>query len=428
LAVDLLGAYRLALSSDPTIEGERQDLLASLEKVPEARSALLPSIGASAQLGRTGGPVTYTNTPTVSRTFSTVSWTAQLGIPLLRMQNIDAYRQSNRLADQARAQFALAEQKLILRVAKAYFDALVAQEAYVAASAQVQAAEEQRAVAKRSYETGVGSVTDVDEATSKAELARYQSIAASTDVDNRRAELEQITGPLGDDRLAQLKSNAHVLPPEPAELNQWLDQARENNTTVIGLRAAIEAAELEVDKARAQRLPTVDLVGSYGRNFSSGDNINPIDYATNAKTKQGMLQFSLPIVDGGAIQAQIREARAKQAKSESDLEAARRQAVVDARAAYQGVVGGLAQIQALDAALDSSIRSIAGNVAGYRVGLRINSDVLNSQQQRYAAQRDLAKARYDTLLQGLKLKAAAGVLQSSDLVPLNDLFIAAPLQ
>lgn len=420
---DLLSLYQLALQNDATLAGERFSLDASREKIPEARSALLPALVSNGQVGRSGGPVTYTDTPTVDRTFNTLNWAVQLTMPLLRAGGLAGYRQSQAQFSQAQEQYSLAEQDLIVRVAQGYFNVLVAEESLAAANAEVTATEEQRALASKSFEKGVVSVTDVDEATSRAELATSGRLSAQTDVQVKRAELEKITGSVPS-ALAALRSDAVLRPPDPADVDEWVAQASDNNPAVLGLHSAVEAARLEVQKARMSRLPSIDAVASYGRDFSSGNDVNPVDYSTNARIKQGGIQFTLPLLDGGGMHAQVAEALARQRKAEADLEVARRQVAVDARTAYQAVVSGIAQIRALRAAIDASINSVKGNQAGYKLGLRINSDVLDAQRQRYAAERDLAKARYETVLQGLKLKAAAGILHGSDLSGVNALLVA----
>jgi len=176
-----------------------------------------------------------------------------------------------------------------------------------------------------------------------------------------------------------------------------------------------------VARTRAQRLPTLDMVASAGRNYSSGNINNPDDFGTRASDQQIGLQLSLPIVDGGGIHALGLEAKANLRKAQADLDAIGRQSAAEAREAYFGIVSGLAQIKALESAVEAGESSVTGNGAGYRLGIRINSDVLDAEQQLYAARRDLAKARYDTVMQGLKLKAAAGDLGEADVLLIDRL-------
>jgi outer membrane protein len=376
-------------------------------------------------LSRTGGNVTYTGNPPSGREFNSVVWTIQLTVPLLRPGSIENFREARVQNEAAQAQFAFAEQDLMLRVAQAYFDVAAARETVAAADSEMTATREQLAIARRSYEKGVASVTDVDESTARSELAVATHVAAQTGLENKRTELSKIIG-TAPTPLAGLTPGSLELSPALDSIDQWSSQARVQNLKVVGLEAAVRVSQLEVQKAQLQRLPTLDAVVSYGRNFSSGNNTNPFDYGTNAQIKQAGVQFSLPLLDGGALHAQVAESRARQHKAEADLEAARRQAAADAREAYEGVLEGMAQITALDAAIRASENAVKGSQAGYRLGIRINSDVLNAQRERFAAQRDLVRARYDTLMQWLKLKASIGALRGSDLTWINSMLAQDP--
>lgn len=419
---DLMDVYDLARENDAILAGEQYQLEASRQGVPEAASALLPVLGATSQIDRTGSNVTYTGSPASSRQYNTVNWAVQLTIPLWRPGSIQNLKEAHAALGQSLMRYALAEQELLLRVAQAYFDIAAAEESVVAADAEVKALQEQRTVASRSFQKGVVSVTDVDAATSRTELAISGQLAANSDLEGRRAELQRIIGPLPS-ALARLGKGTLALAPVLDGSDDWARRASENNVKVLALQSALQVARLEVQKARMQRLPTVEAVASYGRNYSSGNNTNPFDYGTNAYIKQAGVQFNLPLLDGGGMHAQVVEAVAKERKAQSDLEAGRRDAATDAREAYQGVLKGVAQVKALGAAIEASESAVKGSQAGYRLGIRINSDVLDAQRELYSAQRDWTKARYETLIQLLKLKAAAGVLQRPDLANINSMLV-----
>jgi outer membrane protein len=423
-SADLLEVYQLARQNDPTLAGEHYQLEASEQTVPEAQSALLPVLSASSQLDRTGGDVAYSGSPAASRQYNSVIWTLQLTVPVLRPGSIQDLREAHATLDQARMRYALAEQDLLLRVAQGYFDVASGQEAVEAAQAETRATREQRLVASKSFQKGVVSVTDVDEAASRSELALSRELAANADLESKRTELAKIIGVLPT-ALTGLAKGSVSLAPSLDSMEEWAQRAAQNSLKVRSLQSAVQVAAMEVLKAQTQRLPTVDAIASYGRNYTSGNNTNPLDYGTNAHIKQAGVQFSIPILDAGGIHARVSEARAREHKAEADLEVARREAMADAREAYQGVLKGVAQVKALSAAIDASENSVKGSEAGYRAGLRINSDVLDAEREHYSARRDRARARYDTLLQFLKLKAAAGALRTSDLSMINSL-LAAP--
>jgi outer membrane protein len=168
-------------------------------------------------------------------------------------------------------------------------------------------------------------------------------------------------------------------------------------------------------------LPTVDLIVSTGRNFSNHSLTTPDDYSTRAVQHEVAVQVNVPLFAGGAVVARVSEAESGLEKARADLDAAGRDAADDVRHAFNGVLSGLAQVDALQAAEAAGESALKGNQAGFRVGYRTNVDVLNAQQQLYAARRDLSKARYDVVLQGLKLKAAVGSLSENDLAAIDSL-------
>ena len=420
-AEDLLDIYHQAQTADSVYQAAKFSLEATSEKIPQARAGLLPAIGITANDNGTHAKSTFTGNPQVTRDIQTWAWTAQLTQPLIRLQSIYAYHESKAQVEQAMAQYTLAEQNLILRVAQAYFDVIVAQEGVLVAEAQQVAMKAQLAQAEHGFKAGTVSVTDVYEAKSHAGSAHAQWVAANNDLEKKKAELEKIVGqPTA--KLAILKLGASMARPTPDVQQEWMDQARQNNPAVKAQEAALKVSEAEVKRNRAEYAPTLDLVASYGANSSSGTLVNPNDFATLTRSSQLGVQITIPIFTGGSTTSKVREAIANQSKSDADLETARRQAATDARVAFVGIEGGLSQIEALTSAVESGKAAVKGNQVGYKVGIRINIDVLNTEQQLFAAQRDLAKARYDTLLEGLKLKAAAGILAEQDLIEINQLF------
>jgi len=417
---DLLEIYRLAQNNDPTFEAARHAYEAAQEKIPQARAGLFPTLVLNGNDNTSIVTSKYTGTPERTQDVQAWTWTLQLTQPLIRPQNINAYEESESLVEQARAQYSLAAQDLILRVTQAYFDVLVAQESIEVADAQVKATGEQLALAQRGFGAGTNAVTDVHEAKSRSDLARAQRIAAQNELEAKHAELEKVVGQ-SSNTLAVLQPAVVVPKPQPDDAKAWIAQARENNPAVLAPYAAVKAAESAVNKNRAAYSPTLDLVASYGANYSSANVIVPTLFETRAKSNIVGVQLTIPIFEGGTTNSRVTEAIANKNRAAAELEVARRQSGTDARQAYAAIVNGLAQIEALESAVESSKSAVNGNQIGYKLGIHMNIDVLNAEQQLYTAQRDLLKARYDTLFQGFKLKAAAGVLTEADIFEVNRL-------
>jgi outer membrane protein len=421
-AIDLLQVYRLAQDSDPTFASARYTLDAARQKIPQARANLLPSASATANDGNTRASTTFTDVPPVDRNMKAWSWNLQLTQPLIRLGTVYAYRESGYLVEQAEAQYEQAQQDLLLRVTQAYFGVIVALDAIAAADAQVTALTQQLAQVTRGFQQGTHAQTDIDDTKSRLGSARSQRVAAQNDLENARADLEKLTGKSYDENAEQLAILQAALtppPPSPANSRAWIDQARSNHPLVRAQHAALEAARQEIKKNRADYLPTLDLVGNVGSNYASHSLTTPNDYSTRATQHEVGVQLTVPIYSGGATNSKVAEAIANMNKAQADMEAASRQAATDAQQAFAGVTNGLAQIEALNVAVESGLSAVKGNRVGYKLGIRINIDVLNAEQQLFTAQRDLSKARYETLLQGFKLKAAAGVLSEADLKAVN---------
>lgn len=414
----LLDVYLLARGNDPVYEVARLAYSAAREKKSQALAGNLPAVSLTGDRTFTDAKASFNNATPVNRGIYDWTWTLKLIQPIMRPQNVLAYYESETQLEAAQADFEQAEQDLILRVAQAYFDALVAQETITTAEAQLKAMEEQGVAAKRGYELGTMSITDYHEARSKAEQARAQLIAAQNDLEVKQSELEKFTGePVG--QLAVLKPAAAIPSPEPANAKEWVSQAQDNNPVVRSQILQLRAAGYAVTKARTENIWTLDFVASTGNNYSSGSISMPTGFETRMKSNAAGVQFTMPIFAGGLNNSHIRESLINRDKAAAQLEEARRKAGAEAKQAYAGIVGGLAQAGALKASVESGESSVKGNQAGYRLGIRINSDVLNAQQQLFTSRRDLIKAKYDTLLQGLKLKAAVGVLSEADIEAIN---------
>ncbi|AJP49118.1 channel protein TolC [Rugosibacter aromaticivorans] len=417
-AADLLSAYHDAVAYDAQFAAARAALDAGREKLPQGRAGLLPSIGLTANTAWNDDHRTPRATGTENTLqYNSNGWTANLSQPLFRWQNWVAYNQAELAVSLAEAQFAQARQDLILRVAQAYFDVLLAQDALATVQTQKTAIAEQLESAKRSFEVGTTTITDTNEAQSRYDLIIAQEIAAQNDLAVKQETLRTVIGK-ETGTLQNLRPGAALISPQPNDINAWVTMAETANPGVHTAQAAFEIATREIEKQRAGHYPTLDLVAS--RNRSALGN-SPIFGGSDSHSNSIGLQLSIPVFSGGAIASKDREAVALKEKAAADLENARRQAALEARQSYLGVNAGLSQVKAFEAALVSSQSSLDSNKLGYDVGVRINIDVLNAQSQLYATQQSLSKARLDTLLALLRLKSAAGNLTEQDVQAINAL-------
>jgi outer membrane protein len=415
-AQSLVDLYESARVFDASYQAAKSQYDANLARAEQSRAGILPSVGLAAtayrnRLSATGlpGEPTYgTNTATLSASQ-----------PLYRPANVASYEQGKRLADIAKETLTLAEQDLIVRVSQAYFDVLGAKDSLTFVKAQKAAVAEQLASAKRNFEVGTSTITDTREAQARYDLVIAQEIAAESDLRVKKIALDQLVGKADTD--PKPLAAPVVLPPlQPGDVNAWVKRTEEGHPQIKQAQWNLDIAKLETDKARDGHKPTLDLVGQYSSSTNIGSNgSSPADSHSNVTTVG--LSFNLPLFAGFAVQNRVRETLSLEEKARNDLDNAKRSVSLATRTAFFGVLSGQGQVKALEAAETSSQSALDANKLGYQVGVRINIDVLNSQSQLFQTKRDLAKARYDVLVNELRLRQAAGTLNPDDLRGANAL-------
>lgn len=420
-AQDLLQVYRDAQRYDAVYSAARHTLEAGRERIPQARALLLPTLNLTAQANQQRVE-SDSRDPAVSPSFTrnpnTAGYTLTFTQPLFRAQNLVQRDQAEYQVRQAEATFAQASQDLGVRAAQAYFDVLAAQDTLALVGAQKAAISEQLAQAKRNFEVGTATITDTHEAQARYDLVVAQEIAAQNDLESKRRALQLVAGK----EYAQLKplrGDVRLAGPDPRDMQSWVDIAEKQSYPVLIQEALAEVASLEIKRARAAHLPTLDLVGSAGQSTESASSTSVTSVGRDVTTTNIGLQLAVPLYQGGGLASREREAAANALRAREDLQNARRNSALATRQAYLAVNNGIAQIGALEQALKSSQSALDSNRLGYEVGVRINIDVLNAQQQLFQTRRDLALARYNAILNHLRLKAAAGSLREEDLEEVN---------
>jgi outer membrane protein len=418
-AEDLLQVFRDAQRYDATYSAARNSLAAGRERLPQGRALLLPNLNLSASATRSRVDAESRDpalSPSFLRNPDNTGFTLTLSQPIFRRQNWLQYEQSEYQVRQAEATFGQATQDLIIRVGQAYFEVLGQYDTLTLVRAQKAATSEQLAQAKRNFEVGTATITDTHEAQARYDLIAAQEIAALNDLQARRRSLQLITGKEYVE-LKPLRGDIKLAPPNPANVETWAELAEKQSYTVLAQEAAAEVASLEAKRQAAGHLPTLDFVAQYGQSAESASTTSSVGRDTNSSSIG--LQLAVPIFQGGSVSSREREAAALYQRSKDEVDNARRTAVLNARQLYLSTLSGISQVAAFEQARVSSQSALDSNKLGYEVGIRINIDVLNAQQQLYSTERDLALARYNTILNNLRLKAASGTLREEDLEEIN---------
>jgi outer membrane protein len=411
-AQSLSELYEAARAYDATYQAARAQAEAAEYKAAQAQGLMLPSLSANAK-----GVATQVTLPRGASGDNNALQTGLNGrLPLFNQANRATIDQAQVALTASKAELESAEQDLIIRVAQAYFDVLAARDTAKLTRVSKAAILEQLASAKRNFEVGTATITDTREAQARADLASAQEIAADIDLGNKRIALGTLVGRRGIEPIGLI--TPVVLPPVvPKDIEEWVSTADLVHPQVIRSRSAYEVAQLEVNKAKAGELPTIDAVASLGANYATGDSIIP------GTTRSGSIGVELnwPLYTGGIVQNRIKETGSLAQRSRDELDNTRRTVAQNTRVAFFTVQSGEALVKALEAAEGSSLLSLEATTLGYKVGVRVNIDVLNAQTQLFQTQRDLFKSRYDVLVGGLRLRQASGQLTASDLEAVNRL-------
>lgn len=414
-ASGLLDVYRLALQSDQTFLAARYKFESAQEVLPQARAGLLPTVSLRGGSSNSKGNYQFGDSPNERRDISARNWTVELTHPILRMQNWQAYSQSGALVERARAELALAEQELILRVTRVYFDADLARQGIRAAEAQLLALDQQLRVSRRGLELGTHSSIEVYEVKARYDRAHAELIRTKNELSSKQIEVDKLTRPSIIDANNLAPIEVSVSPPQPDSVEHWISIGQERAYELRALAAAVSAAEFTLSKTQAEYLPTMDLTMSYGGSSSSGSATTAVNLSNNIQSSSVGVQLNVPIYSGGGITSRVRSSLANLNQARAELEAARRDVSTRVQQAFSGVTNGIAEVAALEAAVESGRSSAIANRAGYRLGTRSIVDVLNADQLLYSVQRDLIKARYEQLQQAFRLKASIGALTEEDL-------------
>lgn len=418
----LAGLYDMARQHDATYLAAAAQLQADLEIENQALSALLPNVNLGARIEKQDNTYdAFGMSIEASRNPGTYSLV--LNQALFRPQAWETYKQSQLSGEIAKLGFQQAEQDLILRLSRTYFDLLAAQDDLASLRDQKTAIAEQLAFAKANFDVGSATITDQQEAQARFDLVVAQELAAQNQLAIRQLQLETIVGtPVAE--LAKLPLNTQLSTPKPNSPDSWVEQARNSNVQAQQAKLAQLIAKGEVKKAAYAHLPTLDLTAQVvetEQQIFDGNSGRPFDLGVDSTTVS--LVMNLPIFSGGGTQSKVRQQAALLEKSLNNVDFANRNAMQKTKVAFLGVQTNLAQVKALETAVASSELALRSNKTAYDVGIRVNVDVLNAQQQLNATQRDLSKAKYASLISMLELQAATGQLNSAGLQAINALLV-----
>jgi len=412
-ADDLMSSYELALQADPEYQAAIAAHQAALEVAPQSRAALLPSIGVSGLASRDrydprgGGKTSYATNQTYS---------VGLRQAIYQRASLVQLKQADSSIAQADARLTAAEQDLLLRVATRYFLVLGAQDNVEFVQADKEAIGRTLEQAQKRFEVGLAAITDTLDAQARYDIAASDEINALKLLDDAREALREVTGELPMDPEV-LRSEIPLLKPEPADLDEWVTAATEQNPLLLAAIAATQVAKQEIRVQNSGHYPSLDLTADYSYRDTQFGGFSSLERNDSAIG----LELTLPIYQGGLITSQTRQARDLYTQTREEQEKQLRSTERSARDTYRGVISGISKVDSLSIAVISNEKAVEAAEAGFDVGTRSIVDVLDAQRELLRARRDYARSRYDYLLDTLRLKQAAGILDATDLAQVNTL-------
>lgn len=414
-AQGLMDIYQTAKSRDTEIRQAEANYIASIQARPIARASLLPQISLSAEtsdnsletdgqtLGVSGGDVD----------FNSHGYSLQLSQPLYNHSFYVQLRQAKNTVAKAKVELDSSKQDLIIRTVEAYFNVLAAEDTLRFATAEKNAINRQREQAEKRFEVGLVPITDVKEAQSSYDLSVAREIDAQIALELALDALAVITG----DRiesLASLTDQVQLIRPDPNDVQDWIDTALNQNLALLINEYDTKIAKQEIELQQSQHLPTVDIVASYNDTDTGG-----LSGSRTAEDSRIGIELNLPIFEGGRTHYQTKESRYLYLAALEAHERIRRETVRDTRDSFHNVVAGISRVNAFSRAVESAEVAAEATEAGFEVGTRTSVDVLLTLRSVFEAQRDYSQSRYDYLLDTLRLKQAAGMLSSDDLVQID---------
>jgi outer membrane protein len=431
-AASLLEIYQQALQSDPRIHEAEARRLAALEAEPQARGVLLPQISFSGDWTNTesSGPANFpdglggTLPGTSDSDSDNTSWQVGLRQSLFRWDQIVDLRRADKTVAKAEADREAAQQDLVVRVGQTYFDVLAAEDRLTSLHANRQAIARQLEQAKQRFEVGLIAITDVQESQAAHDQAVADEIGAKRSLATAREFLREITG----QHVGNLAAPGEEFPmrtPDPNSESAWVDLALSQNLVLVSSRLDEGLARDEISYRRNGHYPSIDFVASTGSRENEGtrttrldnDPTNPFDSSLDFESDDDRIgiEITVPLFTGGRTSSRVREAVYLHRAAREQLQRVTRETERSTRDSYLGVLSEMSRVEALEQAVKSSRTALEATQAGFDVGTRTIVDVLNSQFALYRSITLFYQARYDYLMNVLRLKQAAGSLQIQDL-------------
>ena len=417
-AEDLMDVYHKAMQNDPQILGAGYVHSAASESVNEARGRLLPQLGFEFSRSSNDQEIKQSDNPLYQQgksKYYTNDYSLTLTQPLFDWALYNSYEQAKADVQRADAEFASKKQDAILRIAERYLEALAAADEVGLAEAEKAAVQKLLQLVEARMNGGIARRTELYDAQARYANVETDEISALSNQDDKLQALVEMVGELSGD-LARLKSDIELVQPEPHEPESWMQAALKQNPRVVLQRRALDVSRREISIQKSGHFPTLSLTARLNNRDTGG---TVFGGGNEVETGDVQLRVSVPIFQGGVVNSRTRRAQQLHQKARQDMTETQRAVQRAARAAYHGVIHSISKVHAAAKSVSSNELALQLKQRGYQSGIYPSLDVLDAERDTYGAKRDHARARYEFLLNSLRLKHAVGTLSETDIEGVN---------
>lgn len=418
-AASLFEIYELALNNDPTLDKAKATQQIAHEGMKQARSVLLPQVGISQS--RTLTHTALRSTPAAATDFSssgstrTSTLNGTLSQTLFNYNTWNTFKAAKHTVAAADVTYWAAEQEIIHRVIELYFNVLRAEDVLrfnrIKEKAILKALEQ----AKQRHAVGLDTKTSVYEARAAYASAQTSTMAQENILNDAKEQLRETTGSefAG---LNKLRKDMPLARPDPDDINEWVNRAKQGNLSVIAAQYSVAEAFNKVKAAKGKHLPTLSADVTWSRADSAVENTDD----TITETTSSMVTLSMPLFQGGLVSSQVKAAEQSHVTAIANLESSLRNAIIKTRQDYLGVITNISKIKADKKIIRSQISALKGAKAELEVGTKTTLDVLDAQQKLFEAQSKYTNDLYDYIVDHASLLQDIGQLTDAELKKINE--------
>ena len=410
--------YQLAVAQDPVLQSARSQRGAAGQEKAIALADYLPQFGMQVERSETVQDVLSTDNLVFTSgkaNYPSTNYTATLSQAIVDMGAFSNIKRSLAAIEAADAELIQVEQDLVLRTAEAYFAVLAAQDQLSYVQAEKASVRQNLELVQAQHQSGLARITDLRDAEARYATVLSSESEARNDLYAAQLTLEEIIGS-SSEQLSPLLEEFEPTRPQPDDVNTWLQVGVETNPTVLSRRKQLEAARHEVDRLQAGHYPEIGFEARYDRNdargslYGGGSEVETVKYA---------FQLRVPVLAGGRVYAQVKQAAELLERARSEVDRAQRDVKRRTETSFVGIESAIARVQAMTKAVEAQELARTAKDESYRSGLLTLIAVLDAERDLFIARADLARAKYDFILESLRLEQAAGSLDSEDVSRVN---------